>query len=59
MISQHKLLNYLDNGINGTGLLAESTVDALGHINIVSSGSSASVSSLLGFNGDGLSIMQN
>lgn len=51
--------NYLDNGINRTGFLAKATVDALGHINIVSSGSSAAIGSLFGFDGDGLMIMQH
>merc|ERR1711862_837696 len=37
----------LNNGINRAGLLTESTIDALGHVNIVSCCSSSSICSLL------------
>lgn len=44
----------LDNGVNRAGLLAETAVDALCHIDIVASGSSASILTLLGLDGNGL-----
>jgi len=44
----------LNNGIHRTCLLTEATVDALGHVNIISCGSSASVSPHLCFNCDSL-----
>lgn len=44
----------LNNGINGAALLAVSTVDALGHINVVSGGSSASIFTLFRLNRDSL-----
>lgn len=50
---KQRILTF-NNGIDRAALLAVSTVDALGHINIVSGGSSASIFTLLGFNGDGL-----
>jgi hypothetical protein len=45
----------LNNGIDWATLLAETAVDALGHIDIVSGCSSAAVLTLLSFNGDSLS----
>ena len=47
-------IRALDNRIDGAALLAESTVDALCHIDIIPSRPSRTVFSLLGFNGDGL-----
>lgn len=44
----------LDDGIDRTSFLAETTVDALGHIDIVSSGLPAPVVSGLRFDGNGL-----
>ena len=48
----HGLIGYLDNGIYWTRFLTETAIDAFGHVNIVASGSSASIGSLLGFNSD-------
>lgn len=48
-------IRRLNNSIDWTALLAETAVDALGHINIVSSRPPASISSLLGFDCDSLS----
>ena len=45
---------YLHNGIHGTCFLAEATVDALGHINVISGGPAAAVSPGLCLYGDGL-----
>jgi hypothetical protein len=45
---------WLDNSVNRTTLLAEAAVDALCHVEIVTSGSSTSVLTLLGLNGNGL-----
>jgi hypothetical protein len=44
----------LNNGIHGATLLAVATVDALGHINIVTGRPAASVLTLLGLNGNSL-----
>lgn len=44
----------LDNGIDWAGLLAETAVDALGHVNVVAGGAAGSVFALFGFDGDGL-----
>ena len=44
----------LHDGIDGTGLLAVSTVDALGHVDVVPGGPTGPVLSLLGVDGDGL-----
>mmetsp|Transcript_21823 Transcript_21823/g.51769 ORF Transcript_21823/g.51769 Transcript_21823/m.51769 type:complete len:249 (+) Transcript_21823:122-868(+) len=44
----------LHNGIDGTRLLAESAVDALGHIDIVTSGSTSTVFTGFGLDSDGL-----
>lgn len=43
-----------NDGIYRTALLAESTVDALGHINIISGSSSTSINTLFSFDGDSL-----
>ena len=43
---------HLYNGVHGAGLLAKATVDALCHVNVVSSGSSAPICPHLGFNCD-------
>lgn len=43
-----------NDGIYRTALLAESTVDALGHINIISGSSSTSINTFFSFDGDGL-----
>ena len=43
-----------NNSIDRTAFLAETTVDALGHVNIISSRPAAAILSLLCFNGNGL-----
>ena len=43
-----------NNGIDWAALLAVTAVDTLGHINIVSGGSAASVFTLFGFDGNSL-----
>lgn len=40
----------LHDGVHGACLLAEATVDALGHVNIISGGSATSVGTRLGLN---------
>merc|ERR1719508_170128 len=45
----------LHNGVHGTSLLAEATVDTLGHVDVVSCGPPSSVLPLLSLDGDGLS----
>jgi hypothetical protein len=45
----------LDNGINRASLLAQATVDAFGHINVVAGGSTRAIGSRFGFNRDCLS----
>lgn len=45
----------LNNGVDGTALLAESAVDALCHIDVVSCRPPAAIFALLGFDGNGLS----
>ena len=45
----------LNNGINWAALLAVATVDALGHINIITGRPTASVLTFLGLDGDSLS----
>lgn len=47
-------IGALHNGINGTRFLAKSTVDALGHVNIVTSCSASSVFTSFRFNSNGL-----
>jgi hypothetical protein len=44
-----------NNSIDGTALLAESTIDALGHVDIVSRCPPRPILTLLGLDGDGLS----
>lgn len=44
----------LDDSVNRARLLAESTVDTLGHVDIVSSGPPAAIGAHLRLNGDGL-----
>lgn len=44
----------LHNGIDRTGLLAETAVNALGHVNIVTSRTTSAVIAQLSLNGDGL-----
>lgn len=44
----------LNNGVDGAGFLAETAVDALGHVDIVTGGSARAVGTLFGLNGDGL-----
>lgn len=46
---------HLHDGIHRAGLLAEATVDALGHVDVVARGAAAAVRPGLGLNGDGLS----
>ena len=45
---------HLHNGINRAGFLAETTVDALGHVNVIACRPAAAICSWLGLNGDGL-----
>jgi hypothetical protein len=44
----------LNDGINRAALLAETTVDTLGHINIITGRPTASVLTFLSFDGDSL-----
>ena len=44
----------LYDGVHRTSFLAEPTVDALGHVNVISGGSPAAVRTYLGLDGDGL-----
>lgn len=48
-------IGTLHNRIHGTALLAETAVDALGHVDIVAGRPSASIGTLFGLDGDGLS----
>lgn len=52
--SQKRKLTF-NNGIHRTALLAVTAVDTLGHINIISGCSSATVFTFFGLDGDGLS----
>ena len=45
----------LHNSIHRARFLAESTIDALGHVDIVAGSSARSISTLFSLNGDGLS----
>lgn len=49
---------YLNNSVDRTGFLAEATVDALGHIDVIASGSPAAISSRLSLNSNGLQSPQ-
>lgn len=49
------VVGTLNNGVNRTGFLAESTEDALGHVNVILSGSSSSVISRLSLDSDSVS----
>ncbi len=49
------VVGSLHNGVHRTGLLAESTVDALGHVDIVSCGTTGPVLAGLGLDRNGLS----
>src|SRR5215469_3242812 len=42
----------LDDGIDRTGLLAQSAIDALGHVDVVPGGAAAAVVARLGLDGD-------
>jgi hypothetical protein len=44
----------LNDGVNWTSFLAQTTENTLGHVDIVSGGSSRTVGSFFGFDGDGL-----
>lgn len=44
----------LDDGVDRTGLLAETAVDALGHVDVVAGGTTRSVRPFLRLDGDGL-----
>lgn len=46
--------SHLNNGVNRTGFLTETTIDALRHIDIVTRSSPAAIGSSLSFNGNGL-----
>mmetsp|Transcript_5996 Transcript_5996/g.12035 ORF Transcript_5996/g.12035 Transcript_5996/m.12035 type:complete len:206 (+) Transcript_5996:69-686(+) len=48
------IVGTLDNGIDGASFLAETAIDALGHVNIVPSGSTGSVFAFRNLNGNGL-----
>lgn len=54
MASQLSKRLTLHNGINGAALLAVSTVDALGHIDIITGRTAAAVLTLLRLNGNSL-----
>ena len=45
---------HLNDGVHRAGLLAEATVDALGHVDVVACGPAAAVGPRLSLNGDGL-----
>lgn len=45
----------LNDGIDRTGFLTESTVDTLGHVNIITGGAATSISAGFGLDGNGLS----
>lgn len=45
---------HLHNGVNRAGLLAEATVDTLGHVDVVACSPAAAIGSWLSLNGDGL-----
>lgn len=49
-----KLQTHLYDGVHGTRLLAEATVDAFGHVDVVASRPPAAVGTSLRLNGDGL-----
>ena len=53
-LSKSNIQLTLNNGINRTALLAVSTVDALGHVDVVSGRATASVLTLLSLNGNSL-----
>ena len=44
----------LNNGVDWAALLAETTVDALGHVNVITCGPPATVHTLLSLDCDGL-----
>ena len=50
----NSVTKYLDNGVHRTSLLAEATVDALGHVDVISGGASATICPSFRLNGDGL-----
>lgn len=45
---------HLHNGIHRAGLLAETTVDTLGHVDVIACRPAAAIGSWLSLNGDGL-----
>lgn len=47
-------IGALHDGVNGACLLAETAVNALGHVNIVPRGTTAAIVTLFGLDGDGL-----
>lgn len=47
-------IRTLHNGIHWTRLLTEATINAFGHVDVVSGSASASISSCFSLNGDGL-----
>jgi hypothetical protein len=49
------LLLTFHNGVNWAALLAQATVNTLGHIDIISSGSSTAIHTFFSLDGDGLS----
>jgi hypothetical protein len=48
------IAHTLYNGVNRAALLAKTTVNALGHVDIVACGPSATIHTLLSLNRDGL-----
>ena len=48
------VVRSLDDGIDGTSLLAETAIDALGHVDVVAGGSAGTVLAGFGLDGDGL-----
>lgn len=45
---------HLHDSVNRAGFLAETTVDTLGHVNVIACSSAAAIRSWLSLNGDGL-----
>lgn len=46
-------IRALDDGIDGTTLLAEAAIDAFGHVNVIARGAAGAILALLGLDGDG------
>jgi hypothetical protein len=52
--SRKFVIGSLHNGIDRTGFLTESTIDAFGHVNIIPRGPTRPILSFFGINGNGL-----